>query len=74
MEQEFKGKEAKVSEAKTGKICPNCGAQGKYHGVHETAVRNYTLPQGKVVDVGWRCWNCAYEWGFEIGESDGTTI
>jgi len=50
----------------TGKKCPNCGAEGRGHGEHETAVRKHTAPWGKVVDVGWRCWNCGYEWGFEV--------
>lgn len=49
-----------------GDICPQCGAAGKYNGEHETVVRNYSFPSGKVVDVGWRCWNCGYEWGFEV--------
>ncbi len=73
------GKERKVSEAQTGKKCPNCGAEGKWHGEHETAVRNYQIyPAGRdfepprtIVDVGWRCWNCGWEWGFEVVEGDG---
>ena len=52
----------------TGKKCPNCGAEGKSQGEHETAVKNYTFPWGSVADVGWRCWNCGWEWGFEVRE------
>ena len=52
----------------TGKTCPNCGAEGKWHGEHETVVKNYRFPWGTVADVGWRCWNCGWEWGFELGE------
>ena len=51
-----------------GKKCPKCGAEGRYNGEHETSVRNYKLPAGSVVDVGWRCWNCGYAWGFELLE------
>ena len=50
----------------TGKICPSCGVEGKCQGEHMTAVRNYTFPWGSVVDVGWQCWNCGFEWGFEV--------
>ena len=53
-------------EAQTGKICPNCGAEGRWHGEHETAVRNCRFLRRTIVDVGWRCWNCEYEWGFEL--------
>ncbi|GAI13001.1 unnamed protein product, partial [marine sediment metagenome] len=53
----------------TGKKCPNCGAEGKYHGEHEAVVKNYKYSWGKVADVGCRCWNCGYEWGFELPES-----
>lgn len=58
-----------------GKICPKCGVEGKaYHGEHKTAVRNIKLQRTTifgsttVIDVGWRCWNCGYEWGFEIDD------
>jgi len=27
-------------------------------------------PGGAVVDVGWRCWNCGFEWGFEVPEGN----
>ncbi|GAI68797.1 unnamed protein product [marine sediment metagenome] len=54
--------------SKPGEKCPNCGAEGKYHGEHETAVRNYKLRGQSIADVGWRCWNCGWEWGFEIQE------
>ena len=57
-----------MSEVQTGKKCPNCGAEGKYHGEHETAVRNYKIAGQTIADVGWRCWNCGYEWGFEVPE------
>lgn len=46
--------------------CPKCGAEGRYYGEHETAVRNIKLPATTVCDVGWRCWNCRHEWGFEL--------
>ncbi|GAI48806.1 unnamed protein product [marine sediment metagenome] len=55
-----------MSNVQTGKKCPKCGAEGRYNGEHETAVRNYSFPWGAVADVGWRCWNCGYEWGFEV--------
>jgi len=52
---------------KPGKKCPECGAEGKaWHGEHETAVRNYKLPNQTIADVGWRCWHCGHEWGFEV--------
>jgi len=62
-----------VIEAKddTGKKCPKCGAEGKCNGEHETAVRNYKLAGQTIVDVGWRCWNCGYEWGFEVPQMPG---
>ena len=56
-----------------GKKCPKCGAEGRWQGEHETAVRNCEIypagrefPSRTIVDVGWRCWNCGYEWGFEL--------
>jgi len=56
-----------------GKKCPKCGAEGRYNGEHETAVRCIEAGRVKpemikrnIVDVGWRCWNCGYEWGFEL--------
>jgi len=55
----------------TGKKCPKCGAGGKWHGEHETAIRSYSFPWGAVGDVGWRCWNCGCEWGFEIQQGAG---
>jgi len=57
-----------MKASKPGGKCPNCGAEGKYHGEHETAVRNYKLCGRSIVDVGWRCWNCGWEWGFEVQE------
>ncbi|MBA7526060.1 hypothetical protein ES705_18230 [subsurface metagenome] len=48
-----------------GKKCPSCGAEGKHQGWHETAVRNYQVGGHTVADVGWRCWKCRHEWGFE---------
>ena len=50
----------------TGKKCPSCGAEGRWHGEHETAVRHLKLSRQTIVDVGWRCWNCDHEWGFEL--------
>ncbi len=55
----------------TGKKCPKCGAEGKWQGEHETAVRNYKLHGQSVADVGWRCWNCGHEWGFEVPQMPG---
>ena len=60
----------KVTEVQTGKTCPKCGAEGRQHGEHETAVRNYNFPWGAVADIGWRCWNCGYEWGFELPKGE----
>ena len=45
--------------------CPKCGAEGKYHGEHVAAVRQIKVGKTSVVNVGWRCWNCGHEWGFE---------
>jgi len=60
----------------TGKECPNCGAEGRYNGEHETAVRNIEVGRVEgikrnIVDVGWRCWNCGWEWGFEVLKEPG---
>ena len=52
--------------ANSGKKCPNCGAEGKCHGEHEAAVRNVKLASQTIVDVGWHCWNCGHERGFEL--------
>ena len=55
-----------------GRKCPKCGAEGRWQGEHETVVKNYKFSFGAVADVGWRCWSCGYEWGFEVkmvGES-----
>ena len=59
------------NNGETGKKCPNCGAEGRYNGEHETAVRNYQVPGQTIVDVGWRCWNCGWEWGFELAKMPG---
>ncbi len=47
--------------------CPNCGAEGTWHGEHETVVRNIEAGRVKpelikmnIVDVGWRCWICHF--------------
>jgi len=58
-----------------GRKCPKCGAEGKHQGEHETAVRNIEVGRVEgikrnIVDVGWRCWNCGYEWGFELLKGD----
>ena len=58
-------------EQSDGKRCPNCtsGGQGE-SGAHETTIHYYpikTIAGEIVLDVGWVCWNCAYEWGFEQG-------
>jgi len=60
-----------VKVSKPGEKCPECGAEGKYHGEHETAVRNHKLHGQSIVDVGWRCWNCGHEWGFEVPQREG---
>jgi len=60
------------NNGETGKKCPNCGAEGRaWRGEHETAVRNYQVPGQTIVDVGWRCWNCGWEWGFELAKMLG---
>ena len=59
-----------MGNSETGGKCPNCDAEGRWHGEHETAVRNYKFSWGAVADVGWRCWNCGWEWGFEVLEED----
>lgn len=56
-----------------GKKCPNCGAEGRYNGEHEAAVKNIEVERvngtkRNIVDVGWRCWNCGYKWGFELAK------
>ncbi|GAI70605.1 unnamed protein product [marine sediment metagenome] len=63
-----------MSNVETGKRCPNCGAEGDYHGEHETVVKNYRFAWGAVADVGWRCWSCGYEWGFELPESSKSDL
>ena len=59
-----------------GKKCPNCGAEGGYNGEHEAAVRNIEVGRVEgikrnMVDVGWRCWSCGHEWGFELAKMLG---
>jgi len=49
-----------------GKKCPQCGAEGRWYGEHETVVRNLRLQRQTIVDVGWLCWNCGHEWGLEL--------
>ncbi len=54
-----------------GKKCPQCGAGGRWYGEHEAVVRNIEVGRVEgikrnMVDVGWRCWNCGHEWGFEL--------
>ncbi len=66
-----------MSNTETGKKCPKCGAEGKWQGEHETAVRNIEVGRvggikRNIVDVGWRCWNCGHEWGFELISPNGT--
>ena len=44
-------------------------------GEHETAVRNFEAGRVEgikrnIVDVGWRCWSCGHEWGFEYPKGD----
>ena len=54
-----------------GRVCPKCGAEGKgIDGAHDTTVRKAKTDNTSVFDVGWRCWNCGYEWGFEFCEPD----
>lgn len=52
------------SEADTVELvgCPRCGMVS---GDHPAAVRTYKGRPG-VVDVGWSCRGCEYEWGFEL--------
>jgi hypothetical protein len=51
--------------------CPKCGAVGKgLNGEHEAAVREGKFLRHKVIDVGWRCWKCGFEWGFDELEED----
>lgn len=64
----------KVSEIQTGRKCPSCGAEGKCNGEHETVIKNYTFSWRAVADVGWRCWNCGWEWGFELPESSKSNL
>jgi len=45
--------------------CPKCGAEGKHHGEHYAAVRQIKVGKISVVNVGWGCWNCGHEWGFD---------
>ncbi|GAI84562.1 unnamed protein product, partial [marine sediment metagenome] len=59
------------NNGETGKKCPKCGAGGRWYGEHETVVRNYQAPGQTIVDVGWRCWNCGWEWGFELVKMPG---
>ena len=59
-----------------GKKCPNCGAEGRWHGEHNAVVRNIEVGRvnnikRNIVDVGWRCWSCGYEWGFELEKMVG---
>jgi hypothetical protein len=52
-------------------LCPMCGAEGKGHnGEHEPAIIQgkgtfYDLP-ANIILMGWRCWKCGHEWGFEF--------
>ena len=48
-----------------GYKCPKCGAEGKYHGEHVAAVKQVKVGKISVVNVGWGCWSCGHEWGFE---------
>ncbi|MBA7678042.1 hypothetical protein ES703_86313 [subsurface metagenome] len=48
-----------------GYKCPECGAAGKYHGEHVAAVRQVKGGRLTEVNVGWGCWSCGHEWGFE---------
>jgi transposase-like protein len=41
--------------------CPRCQAED----YHETAVRNRVIGGISIVDVGWHCVACGFEWGFE---------
>jgi len=41
-------------------VCPKCGTPEA-----ATAARQYDNMPG-VVDVGWKCTKCGYEWGFEV--------
>ncbi|HLA27144.1 MAG TPA: hypothetical protein VJZ49_04550 [Syntrophales bacterium] len=53
-------------EQSDGKRCPNCTSQGQTaSGEHATAAHQVKSQGVSVIDIGWRCWNCGYEWGFE---------
>lgn len=54
-------------EQSDGKRCPNCTSEGKgYQSEHDASVHQKQVTEYlRVIDVGWRCWNCGYEWGFE---------
>lgn len=54
-----------MSKEGNGHKCPKCGAAGKYHGEHYAATRQLKVGKITVVNVGWGCWNCGHEWGFE---------
>jgi PHP family Zn ribbon phosphoesterase len=50
-----------------GKVCPNCGAKGKaWQGEHATCARHCDTGKVNIVDVGWKCYECGHEWGFEF--------
>jgi len=52
--------------ANEGKECPLCGALGQSTTCeHSTVVRNVKIGDISFCDVGWRCWQCGHEWGFE---------
>lgn len=56
--------------ADEGKKCPKCGAAGEvYQGEHETVAHQTKVSGVLVVDIGWRCGKCGFEWGFELDET-----
>jgi len=52
-------------EGNHGQACPKCGAAGE----HDAAVKQYEATvwgaPAHIIDVGWACWSCGHEWGFE---------
>lgn len=41
--------------------CPNCHTD-----VNEPSIRSGQVGEAWVNDIGYRCINCAFEWGFEV--------
>jgi hypothetical protein len=50
-------------EIKTDKYCPECGNEGNTH-IHQKDGFVFGVP-AHIIDMGWKCSKCQYEWGFE---------